>query len=78
MLRVTADVNGERVETILIQNTGTEGGDVWRYDAASWNHVSPDDSIIGVEGIFHHRGQGWKKLTRIVSNVLDDIARSKR
>ena len=78
MLRLRVDVNGEEIAVVAIHNRGSLGGDVWTYDACLIDHGRPDESIAGVEGIYHHRGQGWGKLTRIVLAVMDDIRNEKR
>ncbi len=73
MLRLTADVNGKVISTVIIHNRGVWKRDVHRYDAALWDHENPLRSVLGMENIPHYRPAGWKRLASIVLDAADRV-----
>ena len=73
MLKITADVNGRVIGRVCIHNTGW-GNELYvaEYDAATIGEDGEVD-IMGIEGVMHRRGDGWKKLAAIVLRRADGI-----
>jgi len=72
VLRIIAEVNGQVIGYVYIHNTGESAREpgVWVYDAGLFDPYRPDKSILGIEGIYHRRDEGWEQLVRIVLGCL--------
>ncbi len=75
MLRLTVDVNGKVIGTLVIHNRGVlggEGSEVYHYDAALWDHEDPGRSVLGME-VPYYRPDGWRKLAAMVLAFADRV-----
>ena len=69
MLRITADVNGNKIGHLFIHNSGKRDREFWYYNAATWDG---EDGTFGIEGVRHDRSRPW---TDLVAHVLRELPR---
>ncbi len=69
MLRISADINGQRIGWLFIHNTSRHNRGFWYYDAATWDE-GKQEGVFGIEGVRHDRSRPWTDLVALVLREL--------